>query len=145
MIVITVRAEGFAARLAHDIRIEASGDIAREGDRVRATFPLDRLRVIATSRHATEEWHPPSPKDAREIEDRTRKALKNAVAVDATKDAIVVNGKQTVKPRDLDVGDGRVRGTCTLSLAALGIEKVAGPLGAVRTADAIDIQFDIEL
>lgn len=145
MIMITVRAEGFGARLAHDIRIEASGDIAREGDRVRATFPLDRLRVTATSRHAREEWHPPSPKDAEEIEHRTRKALKKTVDVDATKDAIVVNGKQTVKPRDLEIANGRIRGKCTLSLAALGIDKVEGPLGAVRTADAIDVEFDVEV
>lgn len=143
MIVITVRAEGLAARLAHDIRIEASGTIEREGDRVRAIFPLDRLRVIATTRHGKEAWGPSS--DAREIERRTREAVGKDVHVEATKEAIVVNDKQTVRPRDLSIENGRVRGKCTLSLAALGIEKVAGPLGAVRTSDAIDIEFDIEL
>jgi hypothetical protein len=38
----------------------------------------------------------------------------------------------------------RLTGRCTLSLAALGIREVKGPLGAFRVKDAVEVAWELE-
>lgn len=155
-VTIVVRAEGALARFAHDIRLEAtnaSGTL--ENEVIRARFPVDGLRVIATSRHGKDDFAPPPPTDAQEIETRIRTIAfdaGDAVDVTATRERIEVKaprGRQTIVPKDLEVREteGRliVRGTCSLSLSALGTKKIAMPLGAVRLHDAVHIDFEVVL
>jgi hypothetical protein len=155
-VIVTVRAEGALARLAHDIRVEArDGSCTLEGDTVRARFPVAGLFVEATSRHGKNAFDSPSADDAREIEHRMRTvalAGGDAIEIVATRGRIEViapHGKQTVSPRNLDVrreGDRTiVRGACTLSLAALGTGKIQVPLGAVGVSDAIDVDFVVTI
>jgi len=153
-VVITVRAEGALARMAHDIRLEArDGSFELDGDSVRARFPVAGIHVALTSRHGKDEFEPPSAKDAGEIEERLRTvalAGGDEVLVTGSREAIEViapHGKQRVSPGKLEVReeDGRtvVRGACTLSLAALGTGEIRLPLGAVRVKDAIDVEFAV--
>lgn len=155
-VIITVRAEGTLARLAHDIRLEASGgSITSDGETVRARFPIIGLRVVATSRHGKDAFARPSAGDAREIEERVRTLALvggDAIEIVATRERIEViapRGKQIVSPSRLDVRRENdrtiVRGSCALSLAALGTGKIRLPLGAVHLSDAIDVEFDVTL
>lgn len=154
--IVTVRAEGPLARLAHDIRLEAGGATAEsDGETVRARFPVAGLRAVESSRHGKERFEPPTPRDAEEIESRVRTvalAGGEAVLVTATRDRVEVTaprGRQTVAPREVRVArEGarlRVRAVCTLSLSALGTGKVDMPLGAVRLSDAVEIDVDLTL
>jgi hypothetical protein len=153
-VTITVRAEGALARMAHDIRLEARGDIVGfDGTTMRARFPVGGIRVVATSRHGKDVFEAPSDGDARDIDERVRTialAGGDEVTVVGTREGIEIvtpRGTQRVSSRGLDIREeaGRtvIRGTCALSLAALGTGEIRLPLGAVRVKDAIDIDFAV--
>lgn len=151
-VVVSVRAEGMLARLAHDIRLEARDvEGERTADEIRARFPVGSLRVLESSRHGKDAYAPPKPDDARDIEHRVRTvalAGGDTVEVVGTREQVEViapRGAQRVRPDHLVVQDARVRGSCALSLSALGTGKIDVPLGAVRVADEVIVDFDIAL
>lgn len=159
-VTVEVHAAGLLSAAAHDLRLAAEGPSGESADGVvlTARFPVAKLRVIASRRHGTRDWHDPSPADAAEIEERIRKEIflgAGQVEVEGrlegrqAKLAVRAPGgsQRLTTPVTLEAADGRtrVRGACELSLRALGTGKVRVPLGAIKLEDAVRVEFDVLL
>ena len=159
-VTIEVHAAGLFSAAAHDLRIAAEGASGESADgaSLTARFPVSRLRVIASRRHGTRDWHDPSPADAAEIEGRIRKEIfTGASQVEVVGSAEGARAEFTVRapagsqritvPVTLEetAAKTRVRGSCQLSLRALGTGKVRVPLGAIKLEDAARVEFDVVL
>jgi len=161
-VTIETEARGLLAAAAHDLRIEAPiGSGETEGElRATARFPVASMRVAASRRHGTSEWHDPSRSDASDIEGRIRTEVFEGVrevvveasvaSPDATRATITVRAKRS-QTSDVPVRierDGesiKVHGRCELSLSALGTGKVHVPLGAIKVDDRVLVIFDVVL
>ena len=157
-VVIEVTAAGLLAAAAHDLQITA-GDASGESlDDVtlRVRFPVSGLSVWKSRRHGTGEFHEPKSSDVKDIEGRIRTQVfagaKEIVVegrLDEARATIVVRtpgGEQRIVTSvvvDRTGDDTRLRGTCELSLRALGTGRVQIPLGAVKLQDIIRVQFDV--
>jgi hypothetical protein len=168
-VTIETTARGLLAAAAHDLRIAApiaagaaspASDDAADPLRCTARFPPDQMRVKASRRHGTSEWHDPTTNDARDIEGRIRSEVfagvsavvvdASVASADATRARIVVRASRTqtvdVPVRIERDGDTtRVSGRCDLSLEALGTGKVRVPLGAIKVDDRVSVEFAIVL
>jgi hypothetical protein len=160
-VILETAPRGLLAAAAHDLRIEApvaSGE--SEGDeRCTARFSVAAMKVISSRRHGTSDWHDPNEKDAKDIEARIRdEALAGVreVVVDASlpqgtsRASITVRAQSTQKieapvsvTRDGD--KTRVKGSCDLSLHALGTGRIHVPLGAIKLDDRVAVTFEIVL
>ncbi len=158
-VIVETTAAGLLAAAAHDLRIEApiaSGESA-DGARCTARFAVASMKVASSRRHGTRDWHDPNERDARDIEGRIRSeafsGLKEIVVegeLAGSKGKLAVRAART---QTIDVpvrverdGDKTtVRGTCDLSLSALGTGKIHVPLGAIKLADRVVVTFDIIL
>jgi hypothetical protein len=149
-VVIETTARGLLAAVAHDLRIEAPVASGEADDTTCvARFRVDAMKVVASRRHGTSEWHVPDTNDARDIEHRIRTeafAGVDEVRVEATASKITVHAARTQAVATVaHVEDGKVFGECELSLAALGVGKIHIPLGAVKLDDRIVVTFDVVL
>ncbi len=160
-VIIEPAPRGLLAAAAHDLRIEApvaSGD--SDGDeRCTARFPVAAMKVISSRRHGTSDWHDPNDKDAKDIESRIRDealagvreiVVEGSLPKGAGRASITVRAQSTQKieapvsvTRDGD--KTRVKGSCDLSLHALGTGRIHVPLGAIKLDDRIAVTFEIVL
>ena len=161
-VTIETAARGLLAAAAHDLRIEApiaSGE-SEDGLLCTARFAPASMRVAESRRHGTSEWHDPSPKDARDIEERIRTEVferlsevvveARVASADAVRATVTVRAARTqtleVPVRIERAGETTtVRGRCELSLSALGTGKVRIPLGAIKLEDAVVVAFEVVL
>lgn len=157
-VTIHTTAQGMLSALAHDLDLTARidrGDI--DGERITAYFPIADIAVVGMRRHGKSATHAPSPKDKDEIERRLRSEVFKGAGGDivvvghldgrtATLEVRSAFGRDKVtshiERRDED-GTTTVRGSCTLSLAALGTGKVSVPMGALRLSDAVGVRFAV--
>ena len=161
-VTIETAARGLLAAAAHDLRIEAPiGSGETEGElRAVARFPIASMKVGASRRHGTSEWHDPSRSDASDVEGRIRREVFEGVrevvveasiaSPDAARATITVRAgrTQTVDAPVRIEREGetvKVHGRCELSLSALGTGKVHVPLGAIKVDDRVLVTFDVVL
>ena len=160
---IRTRASGLLARLAHDLELRATvleGSVEEEpvswttdlrvvvaGLRVAGTLRGDRLDPAALS-----------ASDRAEIERKLREEVLRvgevrvrATGRDRASAEVEVIAARTARARAaLDVreaGDGalQVVASLPLSLRALGVAEVKGPLGAFKVDDAVEVLVDLRL
>lgn len=167
-VTIETAARGLLAAAAHDLRIGAPiapiAPIAPSASddplRCSAHFSVAQMKVTASRRHGTTEWHDPAPKDVRDIEGRIRTEVfaglgevvveASVASAEASRAQLVVRAARTqtleVPVRIERDGDTvHALGRCDLSLAALGTGKVRVPLGAIKVDDRVAVAFDIVL
>lgn len=158
------RRQGIASSAGHDLTIEIgrwSGEVERGDDpsatTVRVTAGMESLRVIS----GTGGVKPLSERDKREIVRNARKVLDVDHHPEATfaADRITVTGSGgtidgtltlhgVARPFRLDVtqsGDTRYRGTGTVVQSEHGIRPYTGFFGALKLADAVGIEVEIDL
>jgi len=153
---IRTRAKGLLSRLAHDLEMEASieGDGNRDGDRYEGTMTvrIDSSRVIGTLKHNELDRNVLSAADCAEIERKIRHEVFRGepdVTVRVKGDDVrVCFGERmtTVRPKlDVHVRDHEteVHATCTVTMRALGLAEVKGPLGAFSLKDDVEIEAAI--
>jgi len=157
-VVVTTKPIGVLASVGHDLQIEAPIEqgSSDDGETLRATFVVARMKVVKSARHGSDKWKTPDAKDAADVESRIRDQVFAGVR------EVVVTGElagatatitvrarleQTVHASVHVERDGvvRVRGRVDLSLEALGCGQVHVPLGAMKLADAVDVTFEVEL
>jgi hypothetical protein len=160
-VTVRTRAKGLLSRLAHDLEIEAggfSGQVDVDSERWRGTlrFPVKGMRVVGALRGARVDRAILSADDRAEIERRLAALFDGgepAVTVDLEGEtrrraqAVVRTpaGQQRVAV-DLDVEERRdgeivASGKTELSLSALGLPEVKGPLGAFKVDDSVEVGF----
>jgi hypothetical protein len=161
---IRTRATGMLARLAHDIELAAAdirGQAVRndEGFSGELVVPVSGLRVVGQLHGDRLDPAGISNSDRLEIERKIREEVflgtkeihlrgrgtawnRADVTVETTR------GKMSV-PISIrgSEADGRVRisGRTELSLAALGVREIKGPVGAFKVKDAVEVLFEIIL
>lgn len=162
---IHTRAAGMLARLAHDLEITASelrGRARLDGESWTAELevPVARLSVAGVLRGDRVDPDALSAGDRGDIERRLRGEVLGGTEIvtvrasGATRDRADVrvqvasgSGALVARLSSRDRGDGAigVTGTCQLSMAALGVREVKGPLGAFKVRDELDVLFDLTL
>jgi hypothetical protein len=158
-ITIRTRAKGMLSRLAHDLEIDAqrfSGDVDVDGESWRAElrFPATGLRVAGALRGDRVDRAVLSLSDRDEIERRMRADVfaEGAITVTATGDraraevtVVAPSGRErlTVPVTVEERRDGETicHGKTALSLKALGVKEIKGPLGAFKVDDRVEIAF----
>ena len=157
---VRTRAKGMLAALAHDLEIRAEGihgHATADGPAwaVELTVPVGKMRVAGTL----------SGGDRAEIERKLREDVLAtpdviARATGETRDrgevVIALRGtarapvRQRVEAKPGGAPGGGepeaelvVTGSCELSLKALGVREVKGPLGAFKIADAVELFYTI--
>jgi hypothetical protein len=153
-------AKGLLSALAHDLELEASptGAIERDGDGWKATLDVkaDAIKVLGVLRRGRVHTDVLSASDVREIERKIREEIfapSASIAVDVRgtperPDATFhmsppragsAKAKATIDVKaDDEVIEAKVKGT--LSMRALGLAEVRGPLGAFVIKDDVDIE-----
>jgi hypothetical protein len=167
---IETRAKGMLAKLAHDLSIEGAGPkgAARiEGDKLAfdLEIPVAALRVAGVRKGGRVETSVLSSSDLADIHKKLRDdvlagspsvrvSASGAAPADDAKDAtfeLVVKagrGEQRVRTKVAVKREGErtiVTGMATVSLEALRIPPVKGPLGAFRVDDAIEVHAHVEM
>jgi hypothetical protein len=161
-VVVHTYAEGMLARLAKDLALEcgvASGTLVMDEDSARAEiiFDADRFRVVGVLKGDAVDERALSEGDRTDISKKWLRAIgvttkKREVTISATLDGernakIDVRlpcGQVTVNSRvdvTKDATMAEARGDLELSLSALGVEEVRGPLHAFRLADRVRVIF----
>lgn len=165
-ITVRTRATGVFAKLAHDLELvttEIEGEVEGEEGAWRATLSVlpASLRVAGTlsKQGITLDPQGVSSGDKAQIEKKIREDVLGVhpIAVDVRGSAdraeatVRVGGRsQTVscslmieKSPDTGVTERTASGEVALSLKALGIAEVKGPLGAFKVSDAVEVVFRI--
>lgn len=167
---IETRAKGMLARLAHDLSIEGRGPkgaLEVEGDAFSFALeiPVAALRVVGVRKNGRVETSVLSSGDLADIHRKLRDEVlvgsasltvsaKGVTPAADAKDASVEltvragRGEQRVRTKLALSRDGEritATGMATLSLEALRIPPVKGPLGAFRVDDAIEVHAQLEL
>jgi hypothetical protein len=163
-ILIHTFAEGLFSRLAHDLEIAAhdvvgTADVTTEHSAAATTaaltMPVAGLSVVGVVKNGKLDTSALSLRDRSDIEDK----IKHGVLAGAANVAIVVSVSNESARIDLTTAhdqrsnvtcavttrvgkeSAEARGRCDLSLRALGIAAVRGPLGAFRLSDRIEVVF----
>jgi hypothetical protein len=164
---IETTAKGMLAKLAHDLTIEAtdwSCEVALDGGAatLSAKVPVASLRVAGVRKHGALDRNVLSSSDRNEIERKIREEVLTGreVVVVASASGIPDDGTRTVDA-ELIVDGGRAKaktksritvsasagaivasGRAGVSLSALSIPPVKGPLNAFRVDDVVDVVFE---
>lgn len=165
-ITLRTRAEGLLARLAHDLELssaEVSGQVTLDGDAWTAelSVPVASLRVVGALHGDAVDTTALSAANRAQIEQKMREDVFFGgahVVVATAHGASFASGEATISlasrsqrvPCTLSAatpaeGPTRATGRFTLSLAALGVKPIKGPLGAFRVKDAVEVSFAIPL
>ena len=164
-VTVRTRATGLLARLAHDLELvsrEVSGATEIDGEAwsAQVTVPVASLRVAGTLRGDRLDPSGLSAADRAEIERKVRTEVLGASEVVARGQGTSRDGGEiTVTARSsssavrstLAVREQEaprrftVKGRTVLSLRALGIAEVKGPLGAFKLEDAVEVLYELEL
>ncbi len=167
---IETRAKGMLARFAHDLSIEGrepKGTCTLEGDAFAFSLevPVSTLRVAGVRKGGRVDASVLSSSDVADIHQKLKSdvlvgsasvtvSAKGTAPADDAKDVSVEltvkagRGQQRVRTKVALRRDGdrtTVTGMATVSLDALGIEPVKGPLGAFRVDDAVEVHAHVEL
>lgn len=160
---IRTRATGLLARLAHDLEIRADaleGTVEEDaaGWTAELRVPVASLRVVGTLHGERVDQAALSASDRAEIERKLRAEVLRVPAVtvratgrDHAAAEVEVTASRAAKTRTaLDVrqlGDGavHVEASVPLSLRALGVAEVKGPLGAFKVDDQVTVLVDLRL
>jgi hypothetical protein len=168
-VVVQTDAEGWFAGVAFDVAVrsrqvavEAELDPAHpERCRATVTIPTGSFEPHALRHHRSKKPARLSDAEAREIRDKTERALRQAfgpsivVNVDGgerrgellvARAAVGASGRLALELEALEIGDRiRVRGRATASLRALGVTPPKAPLGAMVVADRVEITIEATL
>ena len=164
-LVLRTRAVGVLARLAHDLEIAAAAlqGHARLDDAswtAELLIPTAHLTVAGALRGERLDPSALSANDRQQIENRMRDDVLCAateVRIEASGRSreraearvIVSSGAATVsaplRVAEAPGGGLTVSGSCQLSLRALGIPEIKGPMGAFKIRDDLEIRFDLTL
>jgi hypothetical protein len=165
-ITLRTRAEGLLARLAHDLELssaEVSAKVELDGDAWTAelSVPVASLRVVGALHGDAVDSATLSAADRAQIEQKMREDVffGGARVVTVTARGASLSGGEatitiasrsqrvpcTVSAAALAGGTTRATGRFTLSLDALGVKPIKGPLGAFRVKDAVEVSFAIPL
>lgn len=162
-LVLRTRAQGLLARLAHDLSIASSAvtgtaSVEGEGWTARLTIATKSLRVEGVVRGDRVETGVLGDSDRAEIERKLATEVIGApeVAVEARGlsrrqgKATLTLGRSSEVPLTIEVTEleggalvAKVRGA--ISLSALGIAEIKGPLGAFKVADEVKLLLDATL
>jgi polyisoprenoid-binding protein YceI len=158
---VYTKREGMAARVGHDLTLEAKrwdADVNVEGDdlsncSVTANIDAGSLEVVSGTGGAT----PLSDKDRTDIKKNISKTLSGQISFRSTAcegngdSRVRVSGDLTIggttQPVSLDLtrsGD-RVSGRVTIRQTQWGIKPYSGLMGALKVADPVDIEFDLRV
>ncbi len=153
---IRTRARGLLSRLAHDLELEGTveGEGTREGDAYEGamTLRIDTIRVVGVLKQHTVDRDALSVSDQAEIERKIRHEVfrgePEVVVKVKGEDVRVCFGERmtSVRPHiDFSSRDGAttIHTSFTISLRALGLAEVKGPLGAFSLKDDIEIEANI--
>jgi hypothetical protein len=160
--VVRTRAKGLLARLAHDLELRAArfeGTVALAEDAswsAELRFPVNELKVAGTLRGDVVDTAVLSGSDRAEIERRVREDVLPVALVEVgvrgssreSGEAVVRVGPKEQRVRFTMKSAGErdaIEGRLTLSLAALGVGEIKGPLGAFKVSDAIEVLFRVRL
>lgn len=165
-LVLRTRAAGLLARLAHDLEIaapeltaEATVDAAGAWS-AEIVVPVAALRVAGTLHGDRLDRAGLSASDRAEVERKIREEVLAGTrevrvrASGASRDqaearVALAQGAATVKARlsatDQPGGAVRVTGSSALSMRALGLREVKGPLGSFKLRDEIEVLFELTL
>jgi hypothetical protein len=164
-LIVRTRAAGVLARLAHDVEICASqirGGARLDGDAWTGDLavPVSGLTVAGALRGDRLDPGGLSVADRMEIEHRLRDQVLRGtreVRVRASGSArdradarveLAAGSAQiaaSLATREAPGGALLVSGGCRLSLRALGVQEVKGPLGAFKIRDEVEVLFEITL
>jgi hypothetical protein len=149
-------AEGLLSRLAHDLEIaanDASGEA--QGDTCTLHIPVRALAVVGAVKRGQVDRGVLSASDRESIERQIQGEVLRGAEITArgTREGgtarIAVTaptGRAEVTcPIDVSTSEreARARGEVELSLRALGIAPVKGPMGAFRLADRVRVTFEL--
>jgi len=151
--VVHTFAEGLLARLAHDLELVAEGATGELVDGPEPTvtlrFPIDGLRVVGAVKKGRVEPSVLSEADRFQIEEKLRRELFVGRRSLTARGSLPVGGEARIEldgvrarvagvPRWVDA---ELHGRCELSLRAMGLKPVEGPMGAFRLADRVEVEF----
>ena len=160
---VRTRARGMLAAFAHDLElrsIEVRGHAVadRETWSAELAVPVASLRVAGTLHGDRLDASALSPGDRSEIERKVREEVLSVVEVTvraqgtsrarAELTATVQRSAPASATLRAEAGDGGVlvvTGRTELSLKALGVREVKGPLGAFKLADSVEVLFELTL
>jgi hypothetical protein len=154
---------GMFSPLAHDLELTAQGITgeARDADgkfSARVEIPAGQLRVAGVVKRGRVEPDVLSNKDRAEIERRIREDVFRAAATLVAEvsgsgqsgqlelragTAGVVRVPLKLARVTRDEREARAEGECELSIKALGLPEVRGPLHAFRVADTVHVRFEV--
>jgi hypothetical protein len=164
-IVVRTQATGLLARFAHDLEIAAQrfeAELGGEGQRWQGTlrFPVGAMRVVGVVRKGEVDETVLSASDVDEIRQRMDEQVFRGAA------SVVVRAEgegRSSGSATVELGKGRqsvplrhqvqeqadpsitVQGRTELSLAALGVKEIKGPLGAFRVHDGVEVIYRVVL
>lgn len=165
-VTIRTRASGVLARLAHDLEIrstEVRGSAMTEGDSwaAEASLPVLSLRVIGARKGDRVDPNELSPDDRAEIERKIREEVfggRGDIEVRGEgstrmrgEGAVFIGGAPRGRIRlaqaatEADDGSVSVSGRSEVSLRALGIADVRGPLNAFRVSDTVEVIYNFRM
>ena len=154
-IAIYTYAEGLFSRLAHDLALEApisSGDVT--GDTCTLHIAVRGIRVIGAVKKGNVDTRILSSADRDTIEAQIRgdvfHGADREILVTGVRDAreariaiVAPTGRTDVVCAVETEGGTRAKGEVEVSMKAMGIAAVKGPLGAFRLADRVKVVFEI--
>lgn len=163
---LRTRSKGLLARLAHDLELRSeaiSGRATLDGEvwTAELTIPVASLRVTGVLHGDELDSHGLGASDCADVERKVREEVfvgtrdVRATGTGHSRtagSATVTLGRKTA-PSSLTLSsvderaDGTflVKGHGTVSLSALEVKDVKGPLGAFRVADSVEIRFELVL
>ncbi len=133
-------AEGLLASVAHDLELVAvPRELSGAPGTTTAVFGAGDVRVIGAVKRGEIDPSVLSDKDKREIEHRVQHDhLRGDVQVEVSGDEVTVTttrGRQKVRGTRRE---GELR--CSLSLKALGLGTIKGPLGVFKLKDTVEVR-----
>ena len=153
---------GMFSPLAHDLELAAGalrGELELDGDAysVRVQVHVAQLRVAGVVKRGKLDADALSARDRAEIERRIRedvfrtagdvlieaRGTGRTAAVDVRVGAGVARVSVGLSKLTRDALEARADGECELSIKALGLTEVRGPLNAFRVADTLHVRFDV--
>lgn len=163
-VTIRTRAKGLLSKLAHDLEIQAAridGDVEVDEESWKATlrFDVSALTVVGALKGDKVDRAVLSPSDRAEIERKIRHEVLDVgqivVRAEGTERGagdVVVEAKRGEQRRRVSLttedrpgGEIVTFGKLDLSLRALGVDEIKGPLGAFKVDDRVEVAFWIML
>jgi hypothetical protein len=162
-ITIRTRAKGLLSKLAHDLEIQADhfeGSVELDGDAWRAelAIPVSGLRVVGALKNDSVDHGVLSARDVADIARKIQRevlvgreirvTVEGASRVRGRATVVAPGGRQTIDV-DLDSRDEAgfivASGLTALSLSALGVKEIKGPLGAFKVDDRVEVAFCVRV